>query len=145
MFVELVAVFPVMVIVGLIAINLLWYMEASSAFMRLSDHAILVGATSQQGTSETDSQELQVKQYLEQGLKDFKRVSVEVSSQSVSRNSDGSHHFTLAPYLQRYTCTMTYKIWPGDFSLSFMDAQSPLELKAENSLVVDPYRSGVIF
>lgn len=136
MVVEMAVVTPVMIAMAIVVLNLMWFIEASARFDRVAPDAVLAMAVSPEGGIDGSGGNWAVCQAIE--------VSVESYSAWELAEPDGIG-FSFAPHLTRYVCTLTYHPWPSGFSVAGFDASIPVELTHQSMLVVDRYRSGVIF
>lgn len=145
MFVEAAVVFPVALVIALIGVNVFWFLEAVTAFDRISFDAVIVRACSP-GSNQTIAQsDKDIEALIVQSLSQHKRIELEVHSRSLAQDERGKYHFSLAPHLREYTCTLRYKPWPTRISIAGVHADPPAFLQRTKSIVVDPYRSGVVF
>ncbi|MDO5044958.1 MAG: hypothetical protein Q4E22_06670 [Coriobacteriia bacterium] len=144
MFVEYALLLPVVLILIIVLINLFWYVRAVVHFDQISTNAVLAHASSPSASHESNSHDL-VRQAIEKSLKDFKRIEISVSSEGLDSDENTKALFSLKAHLKKYTCTLVYEPWPLSFGVGDFDAKIPLQLKYEKSLVIDPYRPGVVF
>ena len=82
MVVEMAVVAPVMIVVAIIAVNLMWFMEACARFDRLAPDIVVALAVSPAG-GEGGTQEHAVTQALQEAMSDLRGVSVTVVSRSL--------------------------------------------------------------
>ena len=133
MVVEMAVVAPVMIVVAIVAVNLMWFMEACARFDRLAPDIVVALAVSPAG-GEGGTQEHAVR-----------GVSVTVVAHSLWDDVSSGAGFTMAPHLTRYECTMRYEPWPSVLTVAGVEAGIPAQLTHTKSLTVDRYRSGVLF
>ena len=146
MVVEMAVVAPVMIVVALVVINLMGVVGATARFDRVAPDAVLAMAVSPEGGVDASRGEQAVRDALEQAMGGLRGVEVSVEAQSAWEASDSvGVGFSFAPHLTRYVCTMTYRPWPSGLSLAGVEASIPVALTHQCSLVVDRYRSGVVF
>ena len=143
MYVELAVILPVAIVIFLIVLNLFWFIEAQIIFTSVALPQLISKSVSPASGSANMNEE--VKSALEKSLKDCKRVEVSVSSQSLGENEKGEAQFSLTPHLHRYTATLIYHPFPGDFSVASVQAGIPEIIAHEKTIVIDPYQSGVMF
>lgn len=144
MFVEAVVVFPLALVISLVAINIFWYLDALAAFERISLDAVLMRAASPAGNQRLVDADQDIQKIIAEAMKDHKRVSIEVSSSAVGETEDLGYHFNLAAGLKEYSCGLRYEPWPRIIHISYADAAAPGFLLRVKKIVVDPYRSGVV-
>lgn len=146
MVVEMAVVMPVMIVMAIVVLNLMWFIEASARFDRVAPDAVLAMAVSPEGGVDGSGGNRAVCQAIERAMDGMHGVEVSVESYSAWElaEPDGIG-FSFAPHLTRYVCTLTYHPWPSGFSVAGFDASIPVELTHQSVLVVDRYRSGVIF
>ncbi len=145
MVVELVVVMPMVIAVALIIFNLMAFMEAASRFDRVSFDAVLALGVSS-GAGDTGGGARSVSDAIERSMSGLWGVEVAVRREGVwDAASDEGLGFVLAPHLSRYVCEMKYRPWPGGFSIGGFEVGFPFELGHRRSIVVDRYRSGVLF
>ena len=141
---EMAVVAPVMIVVAIIAVNLMWFLEASSRFDRLAPDVVAALAVSP-GAADGGSQEHAVTQALQEAMSDLRGVSVSVSARSLWDDLASGAGFTMAPHLTRYECTLTYEPWPSSLTVAGIQAGVPACLVHTKVFTVDRYRPGVIF
>jgi len=144
MVVEMAVVAPVMIVVAIVAVNLMWFMEACARFDRLAPDIVVALAVSPVG-GEGGTQEHAVTQALQEAMSDLRGVSVTVVAHSLWDDVSSGAGFTMAPHLTRYECTMRYEPWPSALTVAGVEAGIPAQLTYTKSLTVDRYRSGVLF
>lgn len=146
MVVEMAVVTPVMIVVAVIVLNLMWFLEASARFDRVAlDEVVALAASPSGEDQESGAQGHAVASAIESAMGGMRGVSVSVEAQTVWDDVAAGVGFTFAPHLTRYVCTMTYVPWPVSLTIAGVDAGVPGSLCHERSIVVDRYRSGVLF
>ncbi len=147
MVVELAVVAPLMIVIALIVFNLMVFLEASSRFDRVAPDAVLAMGVSPAGDGAGSANVARlVKEAIEHAMAGLWGVEVSVDLEGVwdGGSADGVG-FSFAPHLTRFMCTLRYRPWPGGASIAGFDAAIPLELVHRCSVVVDRYRTGVVF
>ena len=144
MVVEMAVVAPVMIVVAIVAVNLMWFLEASSRFDRLAPDVVAAIAVSP-GAGEGGSQEHAVTQALQEAMSGLRGVSVTASARSLWDDLASGAGFTMAPHLTRYECTLYYEPWPSSLTVAGVQAGVPARLAHTKAFTVDRYRSGVVF
>ena len=147
MVVELAVVTPVMLAIGIVVLNLLFFLEACVRFDRVVPDVVMAMAVSPSGeTAEAGGQAHRVSEGLRAAMDGLRGVEVSVTEQAAWETGEGSGFgFSFAPHLTRYVCTMSYAPWPSSFTVAGVDAGIPLRLEHVRSFTVDRYRSGVLF
>lgn len=145
MVVEMAVIAPVMIVVGIVVLNILWFMEATARFDRAVPDAVMVAAVSPAGDEAGGNREHEVTQAIEAAMGEMRGVSVAVRAQSVWDADGTSSGVVVAPHLTRYTCTLTYAPWPRALTIAGIEAGIPVALRHERSFVVDRYRPGILF
>jgi hypothetical protein len=148
MTVELAALVPVVIVVAVIVLNLARFTELCARFDRVSLDAVISQGTAPAGGQDALSGVDAVKGVIEGavGRGDLSlggSCDVEVSSTEASADAGGVV-FSLAPRLERYTCTLVYHPWPSAFAVAGVSAGVPLALTHERTFVIDRYRTGVV-
>ncbi|MGI6755984.1 MAG: hypothetical protein ACOX4F_08255 [Atopobiaceae bacterium] len=143
MSVELAALIPVVIVVALIVYNLGSYVQLCSEFDRVAYNAVVFKGVSAQGEQSLMRTTAEVQETLEESFAQPRSCEVKVVSENISPGDYGST-FVISPFLTRYTCTFSYRVWPSSFVLAGVAFSSPFELTHSRSLVVDRYRAGVV-
>ena len=144
--VELAVIIPVVIVVGLMALNLAKFVEACAAFDRAAPAAVIAQGVSPKGESESPP-DGEVRSCILEAL-DMPAVvvDVEVESERVGHARGGGNgiEFPVSPLLTRYTCTLSYRPWPSAFTIAGVAYRAPFVLQHKRDLVVDRYRGGVV-
>lgn len=142
--VELAVVAPVMVVLALIVYNLMVFADATARFDRVAPDIVLIHGSAPAGEDgDGVSQDAcgQVAARLEEALEGYD-VEVEVTRSGAGPGEGGV--LTLVGSPVTYRCTMRYRPWPSGFSLAGVDLGAPAVLEHERSVVIDPWKSGVV-
>ncbi|MCH3967798.1 MAG: hypothetical protein PHR15_03835 [Atopobiaceae bacterium] len=148
MTVELAALVPVVIVVAVIVLNLARFTELCARFDRVSLDVVVSQGTAPAGGQDALSGVDAVRSALEGAvvrgdLPLGGSCEVEVSSTEASAGAGGAV-FSLAPRLERYTCTLVYHPWPSAFAVAGVSAGVPISLTHERTFVIDRYRTGVV-
>ena len=146
MVVEMAVVAPVMIVMAIVVFNIMMFMVAVARFDRVAFDAVLALAVSPEGEASDYGQEHAVGAAIEEAMGAMRGVTVKVQAEPAWRDSaTGGVGFSCAPHLTRYRCVLLYEPWPQGFTVAGVSAGMPPKLRHERSLVVDRYRSGVVF
>ena len=138
MFVETALVLPVVLVVALISINLFKFADMCSKFDRVSsDQIIAHGISSNQNTTGGGCESLA--QNIKTTLQCEDSCEVDVT---VEGEKEGIGN--LISVFPRYQATLKFKPWPHILRLPLVSLESPLYLTHTTSIVVSPYKSGVV-
>lgn len=142
MTVELAVTLPVVIVVALVIYNLGRFVQLCAAFDQVSLDAMVSQGVSPPGDQTTLSATGAIRSVVRAALPgdDF---DVQVAA-GASSEGDGAS-FTLAPHLVRYRCTLVYRPWPRSLVIAGVRMGTPLRLRHERTIVVDRFRSGVVF
>lgn len=142
MTVELAVTLPVVVVVALVIYNLGRFVQLCAAFDQVSLDAMVSQGVSPPGEQSELSATGAIRSVVRAALpgNDF---DVQVSAAG-GWDGDGSG-LTLAPHLVRYRCVLEYRPWPRSLVIAGVRMGTPLRLRHERTLVVDRFRSGVVF
>lgn len=142
MTVELAVTLPVVIVVALVIYNLGRFVQLCAAFDQVSLDAMVSQGVSPPGEQTTFSATTAIRSAVEAALPgdDF---DIRVSAGGLS--GDDGAKFTMAPHLVRYRCTLEYRPWPGRLVIAGVRMGTPLRLRHERTLVVDRFKSGVVF
>lgn len=143
-FVEAIVVFPVALVISLIAVNIYWYLDALASFERISLDAVLARACSPSASQNLVEADRDIQQLISEAMKEHKRVSIEVSSSAPGSEQTGRYHFNLAIGLREYRCSLRYEPWPRIIHIAQVEGSAPGFLLRTKKIIVDPYRSGVV-
>lgn len=124
MAVELAVLMPVVIVVSLVVYNLARFMTTCAAFDRAALLSITTCGASSSGDNDALAPVNEVRQNIEQALRNGDRCSVEVRAEPVRRG------------LTRFTCRLLYKPWPRSFVVAGVCYEVPFALRHERSLVV---------
>ena len=146
MVVEMAAVAPVMIVMAIVVVNIMMFMVAVARFDRVAFDAVLALAVSPEGEASDYGQEHAVGAAIEETMGPMRGVTVSVHAEPAWRDpATGGVGLSCAPHLTRYRCILLYEPWPQGFTVAGVTAGVPPVLRHERSIVVDRYRSGVVF
>ena len=138
MFVETALVLPVVLVVALIAINLCKFADICSKFDRITaDQIIAHGISSSHSTNGGTLDNLTQK--IKAALKCDDSCDIVVSSEGESEGIGN-----MVSGFPKYQVTLKYKPWPHTLRLPLVSLESPLYLTHTTSIVISPYKSGVV-
>ena len=138
MFVETALVLPVVLVVALIAINLCKFADICSKFDRITaDQIIAHGISSSHSTNGGTLDNLTQK--IKAALKCDDSYDIVVSSEGESEGIGN-----MVSVFPKYQVTLKYKPWPHTLRLPLVSLESPLYLTHTTSIVISPYKSGVV-
>lgn len=138
MFVETALVLPVVLVVALIAINLCKFADICSKFDRITaDQIIAHGISSSHSTNGGTLDNLTQK--IKAALKCDDSCDIAVSSEGESEGIGN-----MVSVFPKYQVTLKYKPWPHTLRLPLVSLESPLYLTHTTSIVISPYKSGVV-
>lgn len=144
MSVEAAIMIPVLMVAAFVIANLMSFIEACGSFDRIAADAVVSQGVSPAGIQTSDVACEQVKSCIEDALGRDATCSVEVSAADIGHSWSEGAGFSLFPGLTRYTCTLSYRPWPGSFTIAGMTFSPPSVLEHSQTLVVDRYRAGVV-
>lgn len=138
--VEMAVVAPVLIVLALIVYNLMQFACAVARFDRVAPDVVIAQAVSPAGVSglETTSQ---VQETLQQAMGSYE---VLVTVENEADEAAGAELLTFAVAPQTYRCIMTYTPWPTGFSIAGVELGAPALLRHERTVVIDPWRPGVV-
>lgn len=142
MTVELAVLTPVVIVVGLVVLNLMWFVDACAAFDQAALDAVVAHGVAPAGEQSQRGAVEEVRTALSEAL-EREGCEVEVRAEPVGEDA-GEAAFVISPLLTRYVCTLTYRPWPRLFRMPGVTYEAPLALRHERALVVDRYRPGVV-
>ena len=131
--VELAVVLPVVIMLAVLVVNALTFFGTCASFDRAVRQAVCVQAAAPSADQVLEGVTARMEQAAREAVPEA-NVSVSVSVQA------------RAPGLTKFTARLTYR--PTLFGVGFRDSIFGLrlpELSHDTSLVVDPYRPGVLF
>lgn len=131
--VELAVVLPVAIMLAVLVVNALTFFGTCASFDRAVRQAVCVQAAAPSADQGLEAAAARIEQAARQAVPEA-NVSVSVSVQA------------RAPGLTKFTARLTYR--PTLFGIGLRDSIFGLrlpELSHDTSLVVDPYRPGVLF
>lgn len=138
MFVETALVLPVVLVVALIAINLFKFADMCSKFDRVAaDQIIAHGISSSHSVNEDAPENLA--QRIRTALNCDDNCDIVVSLEGESEGIEN-----MVSVFPKYQVTLKYKPWPHALRLPLVSLESPLCLTHTTSIVVSPYKSGVV-
>jgi len=138
MFVETALVLPVVLVVALIAINLFKFADMCSKFDRVAADQIIAHGISSSHSANEDATEI-LTQRIKTALKCDDSCDIVVSLKG-EREGIGN----MVSVFPKYQVTLKYKPWPHTLRLPLVSLESPLCLTHTTSIVVSPYKSGVV-
>lgn len=142
MTVELAVLTPVVIVVGLVVLNLMWFVDACSAFDQAALDAVVAHGVAPSGEQSQQHAVEEVRAALSEAL-GREGCGVEVRAEPAGEGPGGAA-FAVSPLLTRYICTLTYHPWPRLVRMPSVTYEAPLALRHERELVVDRYRPGVV-
>ena len=146
MIVEMAVVAPVLIIVAVVVFNLLMFLTAVARFDRVAFDAVLALAVAPSGEASDRGQEHTVQEAIAGAMGKMRGVTVTVQAEPAWKDvATGRVGFSCAPYLTRYRCVLSYEPWPQGLTVAGVSAGTPPTLRHERIIVVDRYRSGVVF
>ena len=138
MFVETAFVLPVVLVVALIAINLFKFADVCSKFDRVAaDQSIAHGISFSHSVNEDAPENLA--QRIRAALNCDDNCDIVVSLEGESEGIGN-----MVSVFPKYQVTLKYKPWPHTLRLPLVSLESPLSLTHTTSIVVSPYKSGVV-
>lgn len=138
--VEMAVVAPVLIVLALIVYNLMQFACAVARFDWMAPDVVIAQAVSPTGVSGLEAT-AQVQEALQQAMGSYEvRVTVENEADEAA----GAELLTLAVAPQTYRCIMTYAPWPTGFSIAGVELGAPALLRHERTVVIDPWRPGVV-
>ena len=143
MTVELATVLPVVVILGLIALNLMRFVGACSQFDRLALNAVISQGVSPAGEQGGDASTEQVGEAIRLAM-GGDSYTVSVRTERVALVGVDGSPFSISSNLTRYVCTLRMRTWPSGVAIAGVSLGAPLALEHEREFVVDRFRPGVV-
>lgn len=144
MTVELAVLAPVAIVVALVALNLMWFVEACAAFDQAALDAVVSQGVAPAGEQTQEAAVATVRSQIEGALTGRDYCEVEVRAERVSADPASSGALAASPLLTRYVCTLAYRPWPNLLRLPGVTYEAPLALRHSRELVVDRFRPGVV-
>ena len=138
--VEMAVVAPVMIILALIVYNLMQFACAVARFDRVAPDIVLAQGASPQGDA-TLGKTATVETALQEAMGPY---TVRVAVTSEADGASGTELLSLVAAPRRYHCEMTFEPWPQNIAIAGVALGSPLQLKHERTVVIDPWRPGVV-
>lgn len=135
---------PLLLVSAYVVANLMLFVEACGEFDRIALDAVVSQGVSPSGELTEDAACAQVRSCIEDAMGHGATCSVDVSAKEEPHGWAEGASFSLFPGLTRYECTLSYRPWPGSFSIAGVSFSSPALLTHTRSLVVDRYRAGVV-
>lgn len=142
MTVELAVLTPVVIVVGLVVLNLMWFVDACAAFDQAALDAVVAHGVAPSGEQSQQRAVEEVREALSQAL-DREGCEVEVRAEAVTGDVLDAP-LVISPLLTRYVCTLSYRPWPRLVRLPGITYEAPLSLTHSRELVVDRFRPGVV-
>lgn len=147
MIVECALMLPLVLVVGLIVLNLCRFLQITAFFDQVSNDAVIAQAISPAGKQNN----LNACQSVEEALKASfaeqsytSEVVIEVSAEPSAVGHENAL-FSFLPRYTRYRCRLRFKPYPRVLRLPFISLSSPFELVHTREIVVDHYKTGVVF
>lgn len=149
MAVEMAVLMPVVLAVALVCVNLLHFAELCARFDRVTLDSVVVQGVSPSGATGDLGRVEAVRSALADAMGDAAcEVSVREEPVGVGTGQSGAGQsgvaLSLAAGSVRYVCELAYHPWPSSFGMAGVGFELPALLRHERSLVVDPYRAGVV-
>ncbi len=138
--VEMAVVAPVLIVLALIVYNLMQFTCAVARFDRLAPDIVIAQAVSPEGVSGLATT-ARVQEALQEAMAPYD-VQIEVINEADEASGLEILALTAAP--QTYRCTLAFHPWPTGFSIAGVNMGTPLVLRHERAVVVDPWRPGVV-
>ena len=138
--VEMVVVAPVLIVLALIVCNVMMFASATARFDRVAPDVVIAHAVSPAGSGGLGVAGL-VAEQLERAMEGYE-VEVEVTCDA--DDASGGSMLTLVGAPRTYRCTMRYAPWPSGLSIAGVNLGAPAHLEHVRSVVVDPWRPGVV-
>lgn len=140
--VEMAVVLPVLLVLAMISYNLMRFEAAVARFDRVAPDVVIAHGVSPGGDSGAEGDVAAiVRDKLDSALDGY-GVSVEVSVQDEGFASGDT--FSLAPLTRTFTCELVYEPWPSALSIAGVSLGAPAELRHVRTVVVDPWKPGVV-
>lgn len=136
--VEMAVVTPVLIVLALIVYNAMLFMVATARFDRVAPDIVLAHGSAPSSSKDSVSAVLA---QLEIAMRGYD-LEIEVTCEQ-GDSQDGSLLSLVGP-LKTYRCIMRYQPWPSAFAIAGVELGAPASLTHERSVVIDPWRSGVI-
>ena len=142
--VEMAIVTPVLLVLALIVYNIMVFAGAVARFDRVVPDIVLAHAVAPGGEGDDGSIDASARVQAEiQTAMEGYDLQIEVSSERGTGTAD-SGLLSLSGTFRTYTCTMSYKPWPGALSIAGVSLGAPTTLAHERAVTVDPWRPGVV-
>lgn len=142
--VEMAVVTPVLLVLALIVYNIMVYAGAVARFDRVVPDIVLAHAVAPGGEGDDSAVDASTRVQAEvQSAMEGYDLQIEVSSEQGTTATD-SGLLSLSGTFRTYSCTMSYKPWPGALSIAGVSLGAPAALTHERAVTVDPWRPGVV-
>lgn len=136
--VEMAVVAPVLIVLTLIVYNAMLFMAATARFDRVAPDIVLAHGVA--SPSDGDAVSVVLAQ-LEAAMQGY---DLEIEVNCEQGDGHGESLLSLVGPLKTYRCVMRYRPWPRALSIAGVELGTPAFLIHERTVVVDPWRSGVI-
>lgn len=134
---------PVLLVLALIVYNIMVYAGAVARFDRVVPDIVLAHAVAPGGEGDDSAVDASARVQAEvQSAMEGYDLQIEVSSEQGTTTDGGL--LSLSGTFRTYTCTMSYKPWPGVLSIAGVSLGAPAALTHERAVTVDPWRPGVV-
>ena len=138
--VELAVVVPVMIALAIIVYNLMVFASAVSRFDRVAPDIVVAHGVAPSGEGKDDPTEVIAGQ-LREAMGGY-GVEVEVVCEEEEDPTSTILTFIVSP--KTYRCTMVYTPWPTGIEFAGVPVGAPLALRHVRTVVIDPWRPGVV-
>lgn len=143
--VEAAVVFPVLLVLALIVVNVMTFAAAVARFDRVVPDIVLAHGVSPKTEGDALIHPSHVagiiQEEIEYAMGGYP-VTVEVTFKNDTEHA--ASVFSFSRGLVTYTCTLRYATWPGPLSIARVSLGAPLELDHMRSVTIDPWHPGVV-
>lgn len=143
--VEMAIVTPVLLVLALLVFNLMQFAVATARFDRIAPDIVLAHGVAPEGNESNVTAAIakaQVQSELETAMQGSE-VEVEVEVSEEGGGKAGSL-LSMIGALRIFTCTMQYRPWPRNWSVTGVSLGAPVQLTHVRKVIVDPWRSGIV-
>lgn len=138
--VEMAVSAPAIIVLAVIVFNLAVFASAVARFDRVAPDIAIAHGVAPAGEGQKGAQEAIAAQ-LREAMEGY---GVEVDVTCEEEEDPSSTILTLIVNPRTYRCTMRYVPWPTGIEIAGVPIGAPLALVHERSVVVDPWRPGVV-
>ena len=115
-------------------------LSCGSSLHRVAPDIVLAQGVSPQGDA-TLGKTATVETALQEAMGPY---TVRVAVTSEADEASGTELLSLVAAPRRYHCEMTFEPWPQNIAIAGVALGSPLQLKHERTVVIDPWKPGVV-